>query len=96
LSKPFGVKEGYVMPNLIVVMLPLCFWKHAALRLLKFWPTVLPGERKKSYENYSSSASRQTNVPQEQLHVNVPENSRPRAHIRKSRPYQRLTKRQEI
>ena len=28
--------------------------------------------------------------------LNVPENSRPRAHIRKSRPYQLLTKRQEI
>src|SRR6267154_1564754 len=57
------------MPNLTVVMLPRCFWKHAALRLLKFCPTVLPGERKKSYENHSSSACHQTNVPQAHLHV---------------------------
>src|ERR1700716_1575485 len=46
-----------------------CFWKHAALRLLEFWPTVLLGERKESYEDHSSPACHQTSVPQAQLHV---------------------------
>src|SRR6266478_858238 len=50
-------------------MLPLCFWKHAALRLLEFWPTAQPGERKQSYEDHSSPACRHTNVPQAHLHV---------------------------